>query len=130
MATNDATRRQSLRLKEQKRDIQQGKINPELFPAIPPPREFITGRTRCNRKEFEKYMDQFPLVNQIHYGETPDGMRIFLVHFFWDDQENDKRAVVTQFVDFLFAIGYTHDGELEHTPISYQIYGKKIPKEK
>lgn len=131
MATDDRVRRESLRLKQQKRDIQQGKIKPDQLLAIPPPpREFITGMAKCNHKAFEKYMDQFPLVNQVHYGKTNEGMRVLLIHYFWDDQDNDKLAVVTEFVDFLLTIGYTYDGELEHTPISYQVYGKKKPKEK
>jgi len=79
--------------------------------CIPTP-EDISGEVKCNFPEWQKFLEQYPMINSIQREDFPDhGVSFVYVAHFYRTKNNAEESSLSQeeFEDFFKEIGYDYD---------------------
>jgi hypothetical protein len=80
-------------------------------PCVPKP-EDVSGEVKCNFPAWQKFLEQYPLINSIQREDFPDhGVSFVYVAHFYRTENNAEESSLSQeeFEDFFKEIGYEYD---------------------
>jgi hypothetical protein len=80
-------------------------------PCVPKP-EDIPGEVKCNFPGWQKFLEQYPLINSIQREDFPDhGVSFVYVAHFYRTKNNAEESSLSQeeFENFFKEIGYDYD---------------------